>query len=101
MNEINKYEIKHACSTDFGSSGSPILNLENNAVIGIHKEASPYFNFNKGTFLKFPINDFIAKNKDGGEKEKEEKKFGSQNLLEDLKLNIIIIGKKIRMIVLL
>ena len=68
MNEINNYEINHTCSTDYGSSGSPILNLEDNTVIGIHKEASPY-NFNKGTFLKFPINDFNAKI----EKEKEKK----------------------------
>lgn len=68
LDEINNYEINHTCSTDYGSSGSPILNLEDNTVIGIHKEASPY-NFNQGTFLKFPINDFNAKI----EKEKEKK----------------------------
>ena len=58
---IDNFDIKHSCNTDFGSSGSPILNLSNNKVIGIHKEGSPNFNFNKGTFLKFPLNDFLLK----------------------------------------
>ena len=38
LNKISKYDIIHLCSTDNGSSGSPILNLKNNKVIGIHKE---------------------------------------------------------------
>ena len=58
---IDNFDIIHSCNTDFGSSGSPILNLSNNKVIGIHKEGSPNFNFNKGTFLKFPLNDFLLK----------------------------------------
>ena len=57
----NSYDIIHLCSTDSGSSGSPILNLETNKIIGIHKEASINFNFNKGTFLKNPINEYIEK----------------------------------------
>ena len=61
LNKINKYDIIHICSTDNGSSGSPILNLENNKVIGIHKEGSTNFNFNKGTLLKYPLNDIIKK----------------------------------------
>ena len=61
---IEKNDIKHTCSTEKGSSGSPILNLENNKVIGIHKEAGlSTFNFNKGTLLKFPINDFNEEQK--------------------------------------
>ena len=57
---IEKNDIKHTCSTENGSSGSPILNLENNKVIAIHKEAGlSNFNFNKGTFLKFPLNNFM------------------------------------------
>ena len=55
---IDNYEIKHICSTEHGSSGSPILNLSNNKVIGIHKKGSKIFNFNLGTCLKFPLNDF-------------------------------------------
>ena len=56
---FSSFHIKHTCSTDNGSSGSPILNLGTNKVIGIHKEGSCIFNFNNGTFLKFPLNDFI------------------------------------------
>ena len=35
--EIENSDIKHSCNTEHGSSGSPILNLSNNKVIGIHK----------------------------------------------------------------
>ena len=61
LNRISKYDIIHVCSTDNGSSGSPIINLKNNKVIGIHKEGSINFNFNKGTLLKYPLNDIIEK----------------------------------------
>ena len=61
MNDLEKYDIKHLCSTEYGSSGSPILNLEANKVIGIHKEGSTHFNFNKGTLLKYPLKDFLEK----------------------------------------
>jgi len=61
-NEINDFEIMHTCSTENGSSGSPILNLSNNKVIGIHKQSSKNFNYNIGTCLKFPLNDFFEKN---------------------------------------
>ena len=64
LNNIDKCNIMHKCSTDNGSSGSPILNLESNKIIGIHKQGSINFNFNIGTLLKLPINDFIQKNKD-------------------------------------
>ena len=52
----------HTCSTENGPSGSPILNLSNNKVIGIHKQSSKNFNYNIGTCLKFPLNDFFEKN---------------------------------------
>ena len=69
---INNYEIVHLCSTESGSSGSPILNLTNNKIIGIHKEGSVNHKFNKGTFLKYPVNDFISKHlKDHNKKENE------------------------------
>ena len=64
LNKINKYDIIHVCSTDCGSSSSPILNLKNNKVIGIHKGTPDYTkNFNYGTLLKYPLNDFINQNK--------------------------------------
>jgi len=63
ITSIDNLEIKHTCSTEYGSSGSPILNLETNKVIGIHKEGSINFEFNKGTYLKNILIDFIQKNK--------------------------------------
>ena len=59
--DIDDFEIKHTCSTEHGSSGSPILNLSNNKVIGIHKQGSKKSNFNLGTCLKFPLNNFYKK----------------------------------------
>jgi len=59
--DIIDFEIRLMCSTDNGSSGSPILNLSNNKVIGIHKQASIRYNFNMGTCLKFPLHEFLEK----------------------------------------
>ena len=59
---INKnYNLVHKCCTEQGSSGSPILNL-NNKVIGIHKEGVLKFKYNNGTFLNYPIKEFIKLN---------------------------------------
>ena len=52
-----KYNFLHKCSTYGGSSGSPILNLNNNKVIGIHKIGAN--TGNKGTFLNDSIKAFI------------------------------------------
>ena len=49
------FAIYHLCCTDFGSSGSPILNLKTNKVIGIHKNTFEVGNYNGGIFLKEPI----------------------------------------------
>jgi hypothetical protein len=59
--DIDKNNIIHYCCTDSGSSGAPIINLINNKIIGIHKEGSNHFQYNKGTYLKEPINQFINK----------------------------------------
>jgi len=59
--ENKKYEFNHKCITYMGSSGSPILNIKNNKVIGIHKEGSDKHNYNKGTFLNYPIKEFIIR----------------------------------------
>ena len=59
MKEILDFDINHCCSTQDGSSGSPILLLKNKKVIGIHKEKKTFYNFNKGTFLKKPILEFL------------------------------------------
>ena len=56
---MNDYDIKYKCNTDYGSSGSPILNLSTNKVIGIHKgfEKEQTDSFNIETLLKYPLNE--------------------------------------------
>ena len=53
--DIKKNKFMHSCFSEEGSSGSPILNLKNNKVIGIHIKHQRYQN-NIGTFLKYPLN---------------------------------------------
>lgn len=52
--------IKHLCSTKPGMSGSPIINLNNFNIIGIHKgsEINPKLEFNWGIYLREPIKHF-------------------------------------------
>jgi len=60
LNKIqDKYNIIHYCSTDYGSSGSPILGLSNKKIIGIHKESIK--DYNRGTLLQYPINEYLNK----------------------------------------
>ena len=58
IHNIDKHTLYNKCSTTNGSSGGPILNLNTNKVIGIHKEGSENFEFNLGTILNYPIRDF-------------------------------------------
>ena len=37
IKRIDKYNIEYYCHTEKGSSGSPIINIINNEIIGIHK----------------------------------------------------------------
>ena len=59
----DKFSLKHKCYTSEGSSGAPILDLESNKVIGIHKGAGNRCQtqdkecYNLGTFLKDVIMD--------------------------------------------
>ena len=62
---MGNFNIYHKCSTSNGSSGSPILNLSNYKVIGIHKGCSKQQNYNLGTFIKSPIIEFQEFNKEG------------------------------------
>ena len=88
LNIIKNWDIIHLCSTDNGSSGSPILNLENNKVIGIHKQGSINFNFNKGILLKYPLNDFI----------KNIKKNKNNIIIGEININKNDINKDIKII---
>ena len=62
IKEIDGKDIMHFCSTDKGSSGSPILLMSNFKVIGIHKGITK-FSYNLGTFIKFVIEEFNKYNK--------------------------------------
>ena len=62
LNKIYEYDILHTCSVETGFSGSPILDLKNNKVIGINKGGeSNSKNFNNGTFLKCILKLFFQK----------------------------------------
>ena len=65
--EDNNYKFIHRCSTRDGSSGSPILTLKNK-IIAIHTGGAKSHNY--GTFLNYPIKDFINQifNKDKDDK---------------------------------
>ena len=59
LQQISQNSIYHKCSTVYGSSGSPIILLETNEVIGVHfGSAERTHNINKGTFLVEPIRQF-------------------------------------------
>jgi len=59
LSNITENKIKHSCDTDTGSSGSPILLLKSNKVIGIHYGSALHnFSFNFGTLILKPIFEF-------------------------------------------
>jgi len=64
IKSISENTIYHFCNTMNSSEGAPILNLSTGKIIGLHRSSSHHFNFNKGTFLKSPITQFIEMNKD-------------------------------------
>ena len=57
--EEKGYMFTHMCSTIGGSSGSPVLNLITNKVIGIHHSGIWKKNVCQGILLNEPIKDFI------------------------------------------
>ena len=59
---IENEQIIHQCITKGGSSGSPILSLDNFKIIGIHCGASKANNYNLGILIKYPIIEFNNSN---------------------------------------
>ena len=82
--EDKKYRFLHKCCTKGGSTGSPILSINSNKVIGLHCEGNRMFNIEK--FLNDPIKEFIKLNFDN---EYLLKEFNSKyNLnIKDTKIN--------------
>ena len=79
-----KYTFIHKCCTKGGSTGSPILNINNNKVIGLHCEGN--IKFNRGIFLNYPIKEFIKLNFDNEFLLKEFNKKYNLNI-KDTKIN--------------
>ena len=80
--ENKKHLFRHICSTYEGSSGSPILDVDSNKVIGIHINSGEDKKYNKGLFLNYAVKEFIKyineeKNNDK-KNEKEQKKLLKQ-----------------------
>ena len=84
-----KYKLNHTCNTKYGSSGSPILAL-NNKVIGLQTGGTK--KDKKGTFLNYPIKDFIKeffnKNDDKGFIDKKINEIFLKEINNKFKLNI-------------
>ena len=58
LKEINENMIKHTVSTDYGSSGAPIILYERNyEILGIHRGRNTKLNINMGIYIKFVIED--------------------------------------------
>ena len=56
-NMENEY-LYHLCSTEVGSSGSPIISLDSFKLIGIHIGYSKTNKCNQGLFIKYAIDEF-------------------------------------------
>ena len=101
INDMIGSKINHFCNTEVGSSGSPILSLESNKIVGIHYGGSNN-KLNFDTFIKDVIEEFnnyysnYNKYKNeinliyNNENEKETKIFGTK-FVENNKNNIELI----------
>ena len=56
MYEINRFKLRYNCSTQSGLTGSPILNLMTNKVLGIHVGSEKEHNL--GTYIKYIVEEF-------------------------------------------
>ena len=109
IEKISDFDIKHLCNTENGSSGGPILNLQTNKIIGIHKGfiKKQSQSFNIGSFLKFPFNEIkgfslnnenINKNINLNEQKTEKRNIIDINLLNEFKnfVNDTLEGKELK-----
>ena len=55
---INNSDIRHNCNIKEGTSGSPILLINNQKLIGIHRDNSNQNKYNKGRLLIYSIIEF-------------------------------------------
>ena len=97
--EKDEYYIKHLCNTEFCSSGSPILSLLTNKVIGIHKGCISSQDkktlYNIGILLKYPLNQFFNDINDNPSKEDINKKKLMNEIIIVIKINKNDVNKNI------
>ena len=101
INIENNHQIEYYCATDNGSSGAPILNLDNNQVIGIHKGYDKIKNCNVGEIIKLGIDNFNIKYKQNNEnkyKEEYEKLYKENYIIAEIEIKEEDINKDIRII---
>ena len=60
--ELDNKDIKHKCSTEHGSSGAPILLINNQKLIGVHCGNYKMEEYDKGTSIIYSIIEFQKKN---------------------------------------
>ena len=88
-----KSNIQHSCSTEMGSSGGPLFNCINHKIIGIHKGCKKDKEYNFGTLIKTPINEFNKKFKKTTDiKEQKEQIFINNSSPQKEKEQILIIN---------
>ena len=95
LNNIEDNKIIHKCSTDSGSSGSPIILLNNNKVIGVHYAGSKHNkNFNFGRLLKQPLLEYINKENKINKTNKQNKNY----IISEIEIKEEDIDNEIRII---
>ena len=86
IDKIDEHKIEHCCNTESGSSGSPIINLTNNEIIGIHIGGKKSNEINFGTLLKYPIKGFIEKIHCGNFNKFIKKNINISNINHEIKI---------------
>lgn len=86
IDKIDEHKIEHCCNTESGSSGSPIINLTNNEIIGIHIGGIKSNEINLGTLLKYPIKGFIEKIYSGNFNKFIKKNINISNVNHEIKI---------------
>ena len=97
---LDFYNVNHLCQTKKGASGCPIINLNNNRVLAIHKGADKENDWNLGTFIKQPIEKFYEKynnrliNKECKKENNYENNFNEiKNVYKSINYDIGILGE--------
>ena len=86
----NNYTIEHLCKCDICSSGGPLINFNNNKVIGIHKDFGDGPEWNLGIFIKAPIEKFkeTLEHIENNQNLQEENNININNLMNNMNINM-------------